>query len=67
MTYEQFIEKISKYININDYDIRFKKSKYYENENEMWLYRKKDKGNPKKIITGYEMNDIFYKNRKLKN
>ncbi len=60
MTKEKFIEILSKYINLNNYDIRFKKSRYY-NENEMWLYRKDDEGESKRKIVGYTLNGKFYK------
>lgn len=71
MKYEDFIKVIGKYIDLALYDTRFKKSPYYKNENELWLYKKDDKelsvfdtNNTKKIITGYEFNGKIYKTLK---
>lgn len=64
MKKEEFIQIVSKYIDLNNYEIRFKKSPYYKNENEMWLYKKDDEGVTKKIISGYESNGKFYKSLK---
>lgn len=61
MPKEKFIEILSKYINLNNYDIRVKKSLYYKNENEVWLYNKEDEGETKRVIIGYEFNNKFYK------
>ena len=71
MHFDEFVKKLSPHINFNDYDIRFKKSPYYKNENEMWLYRKDDKQLSledslynKKVIIGYLFNGKEYKTKK---
>lgn len=64
MKREEFIKIIEKYIDLNEYDIKFKKSPYYENENEIWLYRKDDTGHSKRFISGYKFNGIIYKTKK---
>lgn len=64
MPKQKFIEILSKYIDLNNYDIRFKKSPYYNNENEVWIYRKDDDGERKRVIVGYTLNGKFYKTSK---
>lgn len=58
-TKQEFTTILSKYIDLNNYDIRFKKSPYYK-ENEMWLYSKNE-GELKRKIVGYTLNGKFYK------
>lgn len=61
MPKQKFIEILSKYIDLNNYDLKFKKSLYYKNENEVWLYSKEDEGETKRVIVGYTFNGKFYK------
>ena len=63
MKYEEFIQRISKYIDVNNYDFRFKKHRYNKDQNEMWIYRKGE-GEYKKVLVGYEANGQKYKTLK---
>lgn len=65
LTKEYFIDKISKHININNIDIKYKKNPYAVPEQmEVWLYKRDSQGEPKKVIVGYKMNDKTYRTKK---